>query len=219
MRWPDELQVDYKQNYFSPLTTHHNDGQLAVDIVPGKPASKPSTPAFELIPASVLVPSSLTSQRTFFPPPLEHDFDPLVLRPLKPVTGIEQKKHLVRRLKKRYKDSSFTDGSIEAAIYAFGATNSNGVHVFIDFSNIIIGFCNKIKAARGLHEKAFVSSTPLGLTRPRLILFSGQTTACVIPLTCIDPRKRTSRCKTMPRRIFQQNPTFSTRHPENSQTL
>jgi hypothetical protein len=158
VRWPDEPRPDNNNNYFSPLNVFQNDGLLAVEITPGKSISKPSIPTFGLVPASVLVPSSLAPKKVISSLPYEHDIDPLVIRPLKPVTSPEQKSHLVKRLRRRYKESpSLFESDFESAIYSFGVIDSHGVHVFVDFSNIIIGFCNKIKATRGLHEKAFVS--------------------------------------------------------------
>ena len=119
------------------------------------------------------------------------DKDPLVIQPKLLQTATEQKWRLIRRLRKRFPDpeSLFATDSDSAMSNVAGITDPNGIHIFVDFSNIIIGFYNRLKASRHLHEKAYVSLIlfffPTSkVTLPRFvianILYADQTTSVLL---------------------------------------
>lgn len=186
VRWTDELLHGHEGTYNTLVEPSYTDGKLSTPVSSKAAISRLATPSFELIPASVLLPFSATPKKVASPSHIEIDVDPLIIQPLKPVNSTEQKERLVKRLRKRYKDpTSLFECDAQAAIYSFGAADAKGVHVFVDFSNIIIGFANKIKASRGLHEKAFVRQPPLSYHSLALIMERGRPVArrCLVGST------------------------------------
>jgi hypothetical protein len=107
-----------------------------------------------------LLPSSITPSRGLYTPPIPISYaDPNIIRPFYNLTANEQKAKLIRKIKKRYPDpTSLLETNAALAIgYIGGVTDpKNGIHIFVDFSNIMIGFSNRLKAARNIHEKAHV---------------------------------------------------------------
>lgn len=177
VRWHDQLESTGPHTRESHGKAALADYTYYRDVEPdGKRPKVPSSSPFHLVPASVLLPPPTTPKKlsnTIF----ELDLDPLVIRPSKLLSSAEQKEILAKRLRKRFKDTtSLFEGDLKAAIYNFGKFDPQGIHVFVDFSNIIIGFANKIKAARGLHEKAFVSISSLTLRIAAASLFPHQCT-------------------------------------------
>jgi hypothetical protein len=96
------------------------------------------------------------------PPPIPWSYvDSTIIRPFYDLTANEQKAKLIKKLIKRFPDPTSllsTDPAL-AISNLKGVTNpKEGIHVFVDFSNIIIGFSNRLKAIRNIHEKAYVSA-------------------------------------------------------------
>ena len=155
VRWHDEIE---EQNLTKMAVLRSDmDVQLLRNNDIEKSIGIGSLAVTELLPSSIKIPSP---QKTIIT--LEDALvfvDPTIIRPIRRTTAVEQKRRLIRRLRKRFPDpqSIFANDPESAIFNAGGITDPNGIHVFVDFSNIIIGFYNRLKAARGLHEKAYVS--------------------------------------------------------------
>jgi hypothetical protein len=145
--WDEEIDRHVFQKQSS--RKRRDDGESADDYVP-------VPPLLQLIPSTVLLSEKSRIKLT---PGISLNTDPPVIQPFRPTTLEQQQAKLVKKLRKQFPDStrllvlgSQVTGYTDAAL-----DHANGIHVFVDFSNIIIGFYNKLKAARGLHEKAYVS--------------------------------------------------------------
>ncbi|KAH0559723.1 hypothetical protein GP486_003759 [Trichoglossum hirsutum] len=55
--------------------------------------------------------------------------------------------------------------------------SSSGVHVFVDFSNILIGLCDCVKKSRGLNVSSYIRRPPFSFHSLSLILERGRPTA------------------------------------------
>lgn len=130
-----------------------------------KESEKVVGPALGLVklPSSIKNPSPRKASRSSDTYHLS-DREKTVIRPVLSMTSLQMKTRLVQRLRKRFHDpdSTFVTNPLIAASTLVGAVDPFGIHIFVDFSNIHIGFQSHMRAARGLHEKAYV----------RLILFS-----------------------------------------------
>ena len=129
-----------------------------------------------LIPASVT--TSAKSQRHRCPPsPIPFiSVDRTVIQPLYTLTASEQKAKLVKKLLRKFgpEPGSLLKSDPALALLTSGNTSLDGIHVFVDCSNIIIGFYNRIKASRGLHEKAHIKTPPISYHSLVLILERGR---------------------------------------------
>lgn len=109
-----------------------------------------------LIPSSVALPPKLSIDLS--PIPISY-VDPQIIRPFYSLTANEQKVRLIKKIKKKFPDpTSILETDPRQAISRLSGTTDPkiGIHVFVDFSNIIIGFYNRLKAARNIHERAHV---------------------------------------------------------------
>lgn len=91
------------------------------------------------------------------------DVDPLIIKPIHPRTADEKKAELMRKLKARF----------EVASDSLGNKDPNGIHVFVDCSNIIIGFYNVLKLKRGYNVRAYITKAPIIWPSLALILERG----------------------------------------------
>lgn len=138
---------------------------------------KKSTP---LIPASILLPSSSKpfQEEDTRPPPLMPTLyqDPTVIRPIRTLTENEQKAKIIKKMLThfQYMNESRT---IPLSLSQLGAVTVPGIHVFVDLSNIVIGFYTRIKLNRGLHEKAHVKNPPFSFRSLAMILERGRKVA------------------------------------------
>ncbi|KAH0538517.1 hypothetical protein FGG08_004904 [Glutinoglossum americanum] len=86
----------------------------------------------------------------------------------------EKKARLISKLCRTFKaDRGFL---VSLASPSIGIT-STGIHVFVDFSNILIGFCDCVKKSRGLSVSSHIRRPPLSFHSLSLILERGRPTA------------------------------------------
>lgn len=99
------------------------------------------------------------------PPPIPKiQVDPLIIQPIYYLTVEEKTKRLMRKLKERYQVESDSLGSND---------QDGGIHVFVDCSNIIIGFYNTLKIKRGYNIRAYTRQAPISWHSLALILERG----------------------------------------------
>jgi hypothetical protein len=128
-----------------------------------------STP---LLPASVAPP-----KRSFIgrpPPPIPTiKIDPSVVQPLHTLTVNEQKAKLVKKLLRRFPGETDVVNSISR----IGNKDNDGIHIFVDCSNIVIGFYNRLKHNRKISPVAYVRQPPISYHSLALILERGRAVA------------------------------------------
>jgi hypothetical protein len=89
------------------------------------------------------------------------------------LTVNEQKAKLVKKLLRRFPDESDISNSISHV----GNKDDDGIHVFVDCSNIIIGFYNRLKYNRKISPVAYVRQPPFSYHSLALLLERGRTVA------------------------------------------
>ncbi|KAE8448293.1 hypothetical protein EG329_009724 [Mollisiaceae sp. DMI_Dod_QoI] len=134
---------------------------------------------------SSLLPASVTPVKSFEilsrpPPPINpHDFtDSSIIKPQYTLTANEQKAKLVKKLSRRFGQEATLVKNLEAVTHKGGNLHSTGIHVFVDLSNIVIGFCERIKVNRikagKLRLGAHVKQPPFSFHSLALILERGR---------------------------------------------
>jgi hypothetical protein len=127
---------------------------------------------------TAFLPASMTPPKRSFigrpPPPIPTiRVDPSVIQPFYTLTVNEQKAKLVKKLLRRFPDESDISNSISHV----GNKDDDGIHVFVDCSNIIIGFYNRLKYNRKISPVAYVRQPPFSYHSLALLLERGRTVA------------------------------------------
>lgn len=91
------------------------------------------------------------------------------------LTRREKKDRLVRRLEKKFGPRFLQDFDYPKGLWQFGGNESdNGIHVFVDSSNIVIGFNDSLKLSRGLDVRLHTKRSPISFHSLALILERGR---------------------------------------------
>jgi hypothetical protein len=140
-----------------------------------------------------LLPASITPVRRSLPsrppPPIpEIQLDPSIIQPSYTLTVNEQKAKLVKKLLRKFPDET---SNISNSISRLGNTNDDGIHIFVDCSNIVIGFYNQLRANRDINPAAYVRQPPISYHSLALILERGRRVARRV-LVGSNPRLRTA---------------------------
>ncbi|KAI4126204.1 MAG: hypothetical protein LQ338_003862 [Usnochroma carphineum] len=92
------------------------------------------------------------------------------------IAAAAKKERLMRKLKERFTDDRPFLDSI--SMKTFASTDNTGtregIHVFVDASNIMIGFHDSLKISRGLHLRTRLRGQPLSFDRLALVLERGR---------------------------------------------
>lgn len=133
---------------------------------------------------SSILSSPYLFQAPAFQIPLSSDTNllPTVIAPFERLTPAEKRARLFEKLVRAYgpiEDTSLaafpSPGSFNTS--ADTRTSSDGIHIFVDCSNIVIGFYDCIKKARGLHPQAYIRNAPLSWSSLALVLERGRAVA------------------------------------------
>ena len=89
--------------------------------------------------------------------------DPLIIQPIYYLTAEEKRAKLLQKLKANF----------QVASDSLGYVGHDGIHVFVDCSNIIIGFYNALKIKRGYNIRAYIKQAPMSWHSLALILERG----------------------------------------------
>ncbi|ELR08231.1 hypothetical protein VC83_04527 [Pseudogymnoascus destructans] len=102
--------------------------------------------------------------------------DPKVIRPLLYASHDTKKLRIAEKLMLRFgKISSTIEGDLIRAIdHVGGNERPDGIHVFVDSSNIAIGFAEALKRARGMDKNEFTKLPPLAYHSLALIMERGR---------------------------------------------
>jgi len=114
--------------------------------------------------------------------------DQSVIRPLYTLTVNEQKAKLIKKLLRKFPEES---SDISNAVSRLGNKNNKGIHIFVDCSNIVIGFYNQLKYNRSINQGAYVKQPPISYHSLALILERGRQVARRV-LVGSNPRLRAS---------------------------
>ncbi|OBT82701.1 hypothetical protein VE02_08844 [Pseudogymnoascus sp. 03VT05] len=102
--------------------------------------------------------------------------DPKVIRPLLYASHDTKKLRIAEKLMLRFGPISSTiEGDlIRAMVQVGGNERPDGIHVFVDSSNISIGFAEALKKARGMDKNEFTKLPPLAYHSLALIMERGR---------------------------------------------
>lgn len=102
--------------------------------------------------------------------------DPKVIRPLLYASHDTKKLRIAEKLMLRFGPTSSTiEGDlIRAMCHVGGNERPDGIHVFVDSSNIAIGFAEALKRARGMDKNEFTKLPPLAYHSLALIMERGR---------------------------------------------
>lgn len=106
---------------------------------------------------------------TLIPMPASY-LDSSYILPLHLLTDIEQKIRLVRLLISKFPDEK----DILVSDSRLNNKHRDGIHIFVDCSNIVIGFQNRLKYNRGIHTAAYVRPAPISYRSLALIFERGR---------------------------------------------
>jgi hypothetical protein len=102
-------------------------------------------------------------------------FDPSRIQPIYTLTAKEQKAKLVKKLAMQHSTESALRTNPAHIINALGGkVDQDGLHIFVDLSNITIGFYNKLKLNRGLRRDAYIKQPPFSYSSLALVLERGR---------------------------------------------
>jgi len=121
-----------------------------------------------LLPSSVAPPKKLLVRP---PPPIPAVYvDPAIIQPFYTLTVNEQKAKLVKKLLKKFPEEL----DIVNSISRLGHKYDHGIHIFVDCSNIVIGFYNRLKYNRKISTAAYVRQPPISYHSLALVLERGR---------------------------------------------
>ncbi|OBT48044.1 hypothetical protein VE00_01719 [Pseudogymnoascus sp. WSF 3629] len=102
--------------------------------------------------------------------------DPKVIRPLLYASHDTKKLRIAEKLMLRFGPTSSTIEAdlIRAMDHVGGNERPDGIHVFVDASNIAIGFAEALKRARGMDKNEFTKLPPLAYHSLALIMERGR---------------------------------------------
>jgi hypothetical protein len=149
------LKSDVNQPMGSPPQSAQTDPHPLGPQVPSHLQSYALPSARFLLP-SVLTPAVLAPPGLYLPPPsgflIPSTIAPIILR-----TRAEKKQNIVNRLLSTMKLSSTEVENLNLMKHTYGGeVSADGVHIFVDGSNITINFQEVLKAARNIPRKTYL---------------------------------------------------------------
>ena len=173
VRWTDEVDgTDLAERFESepelPRNRRHSSKHLACrrnDLNPSTDKNEPLAVADGSTSLDPFWAPRPKSQKTLWvPPPIPAiEVDPLVIQPIYFLTAEEKKAKLLRKLRAK----------VQVASDSLGTKAQDGIHVFVDCSNIIIGFYTALKIKRGHNIRAYMKQAPISWYSLALILERG----------------------------------------------
>ena len=101
--------------------------------------------------------------------------DSATIKPMLYLTRPEKRARLIRRLEEKFGVSAPQHFDLPRSLLQYGGNIADdGIHVFVDSSNIAIGFYNALKLARGLPVRAYTKRAPLSFHSLALIMERGR---------------------------------------------
>lgn len=143
---------------YQPATRPHSKHRIRTH----DPSDDERTPLPTLATKTTLIPSSVTPGRrpkpthTLWVPPAipKIPYDRTVIRPIETLTRKEKYAKLVKKLQRIFgpESDALVHMKPDQAGKEYGGNSSpDGIHVFVDCSNIVIGFLDELKRKRGMN--------------------------------------------------------------------
>ncbi|KAG0644927.1 hypothetical protein D0Z07_9374 [Hyphodiscus hymeniophilus] len=137
---------------------------------------------------TTLIPSFVTPiqrpkapQALWGPPPITNTpFSPHEIRPIDILTREQKCAKLVKKLQRRFSTDStalIRMTQDHASKHYDGNLSPDGIHVFVDCSNIVIGFINQLKMARGMNVRSPAKGGKISWPALAMILERGRPVA------------------------------------------
>lgn len=139
------------------------------------PSAKNLTPAWVTPPAFKNI--TLTSPYGGFPIDIPQILlDPAIIRPIFHATRDSKQLIIAEKLLRKFgtTSASIEDDLIRAINQPGGNESVDGIHVFVDSSNITIGFRDALRKARGINKNAYTKFPPLSYHSLALIMERGR---------------------------------------------
>jgi hypothetical protein len=155
--------VARRRRHSSTTSFRHHPIALGASAVESTPLPASTGDACSDSVSIIRPPKSQTSAVIIFPQ-LNIRVDPLTLHPFYCLTPDEKKKKLLRKLKARF--------GVEPAT-KLDTKHPDGIHVFVDCSNIVIGFNTTLKLQRNHRRRAYMKEAPISWSSLALILERG----------------------------------------------
>lgn len=173
-RWDTELNSETDSG---ALTTHRKQGKATCGLWQPDHTTLPSVSY--LTPAWVSPPPTRTLD--VIPPNIPYiQIDRKRIKPLAVLTKEEKKAELVRKVIQKIgvePGSLIVTDPVLAATQVAGNISGVGVHIFVDGSNIIIGFQDRLKKVRGMSKYTLTNRPPISYHSLALILERGRLVA------------------------------------------
>lgn len=133
------------------------------------------TPAWVIPPKSSLALSTSTTKVSFVDVPTIY-FDQAVIQPILHASWETKQLRLAARLLKKFpgKAAPVEGDRLKAIDVVCKNDSPDGIHVFVDSSNIFIGFFNALKKARGINKNAYTKYPPLAYHSLAMIMERGR---------------------------------------------
>jgi hypothetical protein len=161
----DENSSDWwlaKSHYEASRDGTKNRSNLT--LAPSLPSAKPLLPSW-------VTPSK--AQAKLWQSPV--CIDSTTIKPMLYLTRHEKKARLIRRLQEKFGVSALEHFDLPRSLLQYGGNIADdGIHVFVDSSNISIGFYDALKLARGLPIRTHTKRAPLSFHSLALIMERGR---------------------------------------------
>ncbi|KAF4627538.1 hypothetical protein G7Y89_g10618 [Cudoniella acicularis] len=157
----NDSEADEAQNHIAGLRSNQHSSSLSKEELKkfrGKTSSYGKTKITDFLPASIAPKKDKDLDLSLpAPPPIPATptdfFDSRQIRPIYTLTATEKKARIIKKLLQRNLLQPLTNTA--SVISQWGGNHDpNGIHVFVDLSNIIIGFYTQLKLDRGLPKNA-----------------------------------------------------------------
>lgn len=110
-------------------------------------------------------------QPSVVPPPFPAvNLDPSIIYPIYAVTIDEQKAKIINKMLEKFPGES----DIVNSVSKLSNNSKDGIHIFVDCSNIVIGFYNRLKYNRKMSQVAYVKQPPISYHSLALVLERGR---------------------------------------------
>lgn len=182
----------------SPMILQFSGSESEADLLPLTPLSKSKdehihskrTPPSYMPSANYLTPAWVTPPSVKVVPPVTPQsflcidtpqivLDPTIIQPILVGTRDTKQLRIADKLLQKFGVTSNTieDDLIRAISQLGGNKSPDGIHVFVDSSNITIGFRNALIKARGINKNAYTKFPPISYHSLTLIMERGRSVA------------------------------------------
>jgi hypothetical protein len=108
-------------------------------------------------------------------PSRSHSYDTSIISPIVTLTREEAKAEIAHLLRSKIGPQCLPSGDLSLALSQYGGNDDpSGIHIFVDSSNIIVGFQDTLKAHRTIPREAYVKRPPISFHSLAFIMERGR---------------------------------------------